>query len=343
MKWNLRTAALAVLALIAVRLLCSWTLGSRLEIFSQPELATFLTQEKTGQLQQLPQSTEPPVVSTQPPTEPPTQPPTEPPTEPPTLPPIPEDSAAFYAPDVDFVTMNYSAKRQPDLEELLTQSLDWDLTGDTPRVLIFHSHGTEAFTPEAGESYKEEGGEYRTTNEDYNMISLGAELVRLLGEAGITAVHDTTYYDYPDYLASYDNARIGLQQQLKKYPTVKLVIDLHRDAAEYENGSQWATEAMINGEKSAQIMMVIGTDSYYNHPGWEKNLSVALKLHTLMEKTHPGVTRPLDLRKQRFNQDLLPGTVMAEIGAAGNTHREAMNTVSVLAEAIIYLSKGANT
>ena len=61
-----------------------------------------------------------------------------------------------------------------------------------------------------------------------------------------------------------------------------------------------------------------------------------------MEKTHPGSTRPLDLRKQRFNQDLSTGAIIAEIGAAGNTHREAMNAVSVLAEAIILLSKGAN-
>lgn len=340
MKPNVRTALLAVLALIVVRLLCSCTMGDAVELFSQPELASFLLQAETGRIPDQTQVTTQPTTGE---TEPPTEEATEPPTEPSVQVTVPEDSAVFASADADFVEMNYSAKRSPDIEALLTQSLDWDLTGDAPAVLIFHSHGTEAYTPVSGEYYEEEGGEYRTTNESYNMMSLGAELARLLNAAGIPTVHDTTYYDYPDYLASYDNARIGLQQQLEKYPTVKLVIDLHRDAAEYEDGTQWSTEAIINGEKSAQVMLVMGTDSYYNHPGWEENLSVALKLQAMMEKTHPGSTRPLDLRKQRFNQDLLPGAVIAEIGAAGNTHREAMNTVSVLAEAIIQLSKGANT
>ena len=329
-----------MLAVALVRLLCSCTLGQTVELFAQPELAFFLIHAETGKL---PVATEPVPEQTQPPTEPPTEMPTEPPTEAPTIPAAPQDSAVFASDDTDFVELNYSAKRSPDIEALLTQSLDWDLAGNEPTVLIFHTHGTEAFTPVSGAYYEEEGGEYRTTDEDHNMISLGAELARLLNAAGIPTVQDTTYYDYPDYLASYDNARIGLQQQLQKYPTVKLVIDLHRDAAEYENGTQWATEAIINGEKSAQIMLVMGTDSYYNHPGWEENLSVALKLQAMMEKTHPGSTRPLDLRKQRFNQDLLPGAIIAEIGAAGNTHQEAMNAISVLAEAIIQLSKGANT
>ena len=328
-----------MLALTAVRLLCSCTLGEAVELFSQPELASFLIQAETGKLlSQTPVTPEPAPEVTEPPTEAATQPPTEAPAQAA----VPQDSAVFASADADFVEMNYSAKRSPDIEALLTRSLDWDLTGEEPAVLIFHTHGTEAYTPVSGEYYEEEGGEYRTTDEDHNMMSLGAELARLLNAAGIPTVQDTTYYDYPDYLASYDNARIGLQQ-LEKYPTVKLVIDLHRDAAEYENGSQWSTEAVINGEKSAQIMLVMGTDSYYTHPGWEDNLSVALKLQAMMEKTHPGATRPLDLRKQRFNQDLLPGAVIAEIGAAGNTHREAMNAVSVLAEAIIQLSKGANT
>lgn len=329
-----------MLALIAVRLLCSCTMGDAVEIFSQPELAAFLIQAETGRIPDQPQVTTEPAPRE---TEPPTEEATDPPTEPPVQIAAPQDSAVFASADADFVEMNYSAKRSPDIPGLLTQSLDWDLTGEAPAVLIFHSHGTEAYTPVPGEGYEEEGGEYRTTNEDCNMMSLGAELARLLNAAGISTVHDTAYYDYPDYLASYDNARIGLQEKLQEYPTVKLVIDLHRDAAEYEDGTQWATEAIINGEKSAQIMLVVGTDSYYTHPNWEENLSVALKLQAMMEKTHPGATRPLDLRKQRFNQDLLSGAIIAEVGAAGNTHREAMNAVSVLAEAIIQLSKGANT
>ena len=258
------------------------------------------------------------------------------------MPEVPEERYRFKKADVSYIEMNYSANRTPDIETLLTHPLEWNLTGDEPSVLIIHSHGTEAFLPSDGYTYEEEGGVYRTTDDSCNMLSLGAELARLLNEAGIKTVQDRTYYDYPDYLTSYDNARIGLQEQLNRYPTVKLVIDLHRDSAERTDGSQWATEAIINGEKSAQVMLVMGTDSYYTHPNWEQNLSIALKLNAIMEKTHNGSTRPLDLRKQRFNQDLSTGAIIAEIGAAGNTYREAMNAVSVLAEAIILLANGAN-
>ena len=273
--------------------------------------------------------------------EPVVQPTTQPP-EPMVLPEVPQGSYTFEKADASFVQINYSANRSVNVESLLTQPLDWDLTGNQPSVLIIHSHGTEAFLPGEGYTYEEEGGEFRTTDEDCNMLSLGEELARLLNEAGIRTVQDRTYYDYPDYLSSYDNARVGLEAQLKKYPSVKLVIDLHRDSAERADGSQWATEAVINGESSAQVMLVLGTDSYYVHPNWEQNLSVAVKLHAIMEKTHEGSTRPLDLRKQRFNQDLSAGAIIAEIGAAGNSYREAMNAVSVLAEAIILMAKGAN-
>jgi stage II sporulation protein P len=330
-----------ILGFILLRMVCSWLLGDQVALFAQPEVAAYLLKEQT------PEQTTPPVTTTVPtvsPTEPitTTAPATEPVTEPPTMPEVPDQGYRFLKTDASIVEVNYSAKRSPDLEALLTQPLAWDLTAEEPAVLIFHTHGTEAFVPTDGYTYEEEGGEYRTTDADCNILSLGEELVRLLNEAGIPAIQDRTYYDYPDYTESYDNARTGLQKQLEKYPSVKLVIDLHRDSAEQSNGGQWATEAVINGERSAQVMLVVGTNAYYTHPNWEQNLSLALKLHTIMEKTHSGSTRPLDLRKQRFNQDLSTGAIIAEIGAAGNTHREAMNAVSVLAEAIILLAKGAN-
>lgn len=326
-----------IIGLILLRILCSWLLGSHWQIFAQPEVAAYLLTEPDPVVPQVP------VITTTAPTVPEetTAPVTQPP-EPLTMPEVPDQGYIFSPSDTSFLEINYAAKRQPDIESLLTQPLRWDLTTLEPAVLIIHSHGTEAFTPTEGHTYEEKGGEYRTTDESCNMLALGDELARLLNAAGISTVQDRTYYDYPDYLSSYDNARIGLQSMLDRYPSVKLVIDLHRDSAQREDGTQWATHATVNGEQSAQIMLVMGTDSYYTHPQWEQNLSIALKLQAIMEKTHNGVTRPLDLRKQRFNQDLSTGAIIAEIGAAGNTYQDAMNGVSVLAEAIIMLAKGTN-
>ena len=60
----------------------------------------------------------------------------------------------------------------------------------------------------------------------------------------------------------------------------------------------------MEGETSAQLMVVIGT----NHENYEENLSLGLKLHALLEQRSPGIMRPLQLRGQRFNQDLNPGS-----------------------------------
>lgn len=323
-----------VVALVFLRLFCSLFLGNRWEVFAQPEVADRMLQEPTTTVTEPPDE---PVALTEPATTPATTPPAAP-----QIPEVPDKEYSFDISDVSFIETEGPAKLNPDLETLLTQPLAWDLTADEPSVLIFHTHGTEAYTPTDEYTYEEDGGSFRTRDEACNMLSVGEELARLLNEAGIQTVHDRTLYDYPDYTASYDTARTGLQKQLEKYPTVKLVIDLHRDSAELEDGSQWATEATVNGVSSAQVMLVMGTNTYYEHPNWEKNLSIALKLHAVMEKSHEGITRPLDLRKQRFNQDLSTGAIIAEIGAAGNTHEEAMNAVSVLAEAIIQLAKGTN-
>ena len=211
-----------------------------------------------------------------------------------------------------------------------------------PWVWIIKIDGAEAYTPTADSQYKEFGGDYRTNDDKYNMISIGDELARLLQEGGLNVIHDRTPYDLNDYLDSYDNARAAIQKHLKENPSIEMVLDLHRDAAERPDGSQWATSATVNGENSAQQMLVEGTKVNYVHPNWKTNLSIAEKMNVLMERIAPGVTRPIDLRRQRFNQDLSIGSLIVEVGAAGNTHQQAKNSMAVLAEAILVLAYGAN-
>ena len=345
---TLRNGALVILAAVLLRILCSCTMGGVFDLFAQPELAAFLTDTaQTSPVETAPPTKNQTALSEDATTEPVTKTTddaqvtedTES-TETTELT-VPSLELSMTEADSAYVQLKYSCSREPDIPALINEPLQWDLTSEEPSVLIIHTHGTEAFMPTEGMEYEEDGGDFRTTNEKVNMISIGEELTRLLQAAGINVIHDRNYYDFPDYEASYDICRVALEEHLKQTPSIQLVIDLHRDAAEYEDGTQWATSATINGQESAQVMLVMGTDCYYEHPNWEKNLSVALKLHALMEKEHPGSTRPLDLRKQRFNQDLSVGAIIAEIGSAGNTHEQAMSGVSVLAEAIIRLSKGA--
>ena len=118
-------------------------------------------------------------------------------------------------------------------------------------------------------------------------------------------------------------------------------MDLHRDAADTPTG-QMSTSCTVGGEKAAQLMFVLGTDKRLNHPDWEQNLSLALKLQVLLEKENPGICRDLTLSKNRYNQHLGAYALLIEIGAAGNTLEEAKIAARELAEAIAQLVQMQN-
>lgn len=231
------------------------------------------------------------------------------------------------------VEIFYAADKNPDIPGLLTKPLEWSLLGEEPTVLILHTHSTESYT-KTKEVYKETSS-WRTLDEQYNLLAIGNRVAQLLTEAGIPTLQDRELHDYPSYNGSYTRARKSINAFLKENPTIRLILDLHRDASG-EGAVQMRTRALVNGEPSAQLMVVLGT----NHKGYEENLSLGLKLHALLEQTHPGLMRPLQLRAQRFNQDLSPGALLIEVGAAGNTHPEAMTAAETLAQAIIALAHG---
>lgn len=244
----------------------------------------------------------------------------------------------FSPEEAESIKVTYNCKVSPNLEALLTRPLEWDLTGPEPTVLILHTHASESYTHK-GENY-EESSPYRTLDEGYNMLSLGEHVARLLEEQGISVLHDRTLHDYPSYNGSYNHARKAIQRILKEYPTIQLILDLHRDAADSGKG-QLRTKATVNGQPSAQLMQVLGTGvGGLGNDHWQENLSLAAKLQILLERQNPGITRPISLRAQRFNQDLHPYTLLVEIGAAGNSHDEALLAAEALAAAIGELKFG---
>ncbi len=228
-----------------------------------------------------------------------------------------------------------AANVHPDTAALLTQPLSWDLRGEEPTVLILHTHATESYTKK-GESYIESGS-WRTLDEGYNMLAIGDRVAGILEDAGIHVIHDRTFHDRPNYDGAYTAARKTIRQQLEEHPSVLLVLDIHRDAAERSYG-QLRTNAVVEGQRCAQLMMVLGT----NHENYEDNLSIALKLHAQLERQAPGITRPLQLRTARYNQDLSPGAIIVEVGAAGNTHPEALRAADQLGAAVVALARGTD-
>lgn len=245
----------------------------------------------------------------------------------------------FAAADAASVEVSYSCSLRPDLEALLETPLSWDLTGGSPTVLILHTHATESYTKN-GEDYVESSS-FRTLDEDYNMLSIGDRVAQVLSNGGISVIHDRELHDYPSYDGSYNDAREAIAYYLERYPTIQLVLDLHRDASGDLN-NQMRTLATVGGQDSAQLMLVVGTNaSGLSHPNWEENMALAVKLQTVLERNAPGITRPINLRAQRFNQDMTAGSLLVEVGSAGNSHAEALRAAEVLAEGILALAKGS--
>ena len=325
---TLRVGAAALACAIVFKLL-SGGLPERLNRWlSDPEKQSFLLYLETGRVVR-PTENVPPVV-------------TQPlPTEIPTVPPAVQTVAipSFSAADMSDIQIRYSCDFRPDMEKLLAQPLNWDLQGTEPTVLILHTHTTESYTKSKGEKYQE-SSDFRTLDEDYNIVSIGDRVAEYLTKQGISVIHDRELHDYPSYNGSYTHSRNAAAEYLEKYPSIRLILDLHRDASG-DLDNQMRTHAKVNGKDCAQLMVVIGTNATRKHPNWEENLALGLKLHAQLERTAPGITRPLTLREQRFNQDLLAGALLIEVGSAGNTHEEALRAAEVLAEAIIQLSRGS--
>lgn len=243
--------------------------------------------------------------------------------------------------DAQAVKLSDLVNYQPDINQLLLSPLDWDLTGDAPTVLILHTHATESYTKEPGQIY-EEDSDYRTFNASYNMLSIGEELTRVLTAGGISVLHDRTLHDYPSFNGSYDHARQTIRAYLEAFPSITMVIDLHRDALDFNQEPQLTTMASVGGQKSAQLMLVAGTDHNVSYTHWQENLALGIKLTAVLEKMYPGITRPIQLRPQRFNLDMTPGSILVEVGANGNTHTEAMTAIRALGAAILVMAEGVN-
>ncbi len=245
------------------------------------------------------------------------------------------EALTFEAGDVQYIQYTDNAGQAPDVEALLTQPLELDLRGDEPTVLILHSHTTESYT-QSGSVY-EETSAYRTLDTAHNMVALGDIVAQMLTEAGIGVIHDTEFHDYPSYSEAYNQAAASTKAYLERYPSIRLVLDLHRDAVE-SKGSQVATKCTVGGEKAAQLMFVLGTDTRLKHPGWERNLSLACKLQVLLEQDNPGICRKMNLSKNRYNQHLGEYALLVEIGAAGNTLEQAKTAARELGEALVVLA-----
>ncbi len=207
--------------------------------------------------------------------------------------------------------------------------------GDVPQVLIVHTHTSEAYAPDEIYSYEQDDND-RTLDPRFNVVAVGDLVEAQLEKAGIAVLHERAINDYPSYNGSYTRMLGVIEDYLAEYPSISVVLDIHRDAMIYPDGSRFAPRADIGGESTAQVMLVVGTDEGgLSHPGWRENLAFALAIQRRADELYPGLMRPVNLRASRFNQHVSPGALIVEVGSSGNTLGEALRGAELFTEALI--------
>lgn len=250
----------------------------------------------------------------------------------PELPPEPVKTAA-----AEEITVTGGCTYTYDKASLLRQKTTMELSGQQPQILIIHSHTTEAYSDSDGLTYTATSP-YRTLDETRNMLAVGDALAQALEQQGVAVLHDRSVHDYPDYNVSYWSSLQSIRWWQQQYPQIQMVIDIHRDAVEDEQGRAVALCSEQQGEQMARLMLVVGTDEGgLEHPNWQENLANALKLQSVLMGEYPGLCRNLDLRTERFNQHVAPGAILVEVGTNGNTLTQAKASVRLLADAVAKL------
>lgn len=220
---------------------------------------------------------------------------------------------------------NATATKKPDFEMLLNKGPNLKVKDKSePVVLIFHTHTTESYLlSDNGVFYKDY--KTRSTDSTRNMIRVGNEICKVLENNGIGYIHDTSTYD-ESYEGAYARSRVSVEKYLKEYPSISIVLDVHRDAIYYSDTSHGKPTAEIDGKKAAQIMIITGAQEGYikDFPYWEDNLRFALCFQKTAEDKYPGLMKPVYFCQRKYNMDTSLCSLLLEIGTDANTLDEAM-------------------
>ena len=239
------------------------------------------------------------------------------------------------------VLVSNRTSKKVDLASELKQKPNIEIPDtDQPVVLIFHTHATESYVPRADGTY-DKGVSTRSTDNSKNMNAVGDELAKVLNAAGFKTVHDKTLHDYPSYNGGYNRSLKTIQNQLKKYPTIKVALDLHRDAIERDDGTKIKPVASIGGKQAAQIMIAAGCQDgdVKGFPNWKQNFRFALQIQKQCAADYPNLARPIYFIDKKYNEFVMPGSLLIEMGTDGNTLEEAKYSAQLLGNSLVKVLK----
>ena len=249
----------------------------------------------------------------------------------------PQGSGEKYIPCGSGSIKNNTSVSNTDVAAEITNPLPFAVEWNSPdpQILIMHTHATESYQTWPDPVF-DPGYTARSKSTALNMCAVGEKMAQVLNAAGIRTLHDETLYDAPGYTDSYKRSRAGVQAYLERYPSIKVVLDVHRDAIEDSDGTRVKPVCEIDGESTAQVMVIAGcgNGSSIALPNWRLNLRFAAEWEAAMESAYPGLTRPVLCGYRFYNQDLTTGSLLIEVGGHANTLDEALRAGEYAAKAL---------
>lgn len=218
-------------------------------------------------------------------------------------------------------------------EEFLKKDFTMDINTKKPQILIFHTHSQEGYANS------------RSGKSEDSVVGVGSYLTEILTEKyGLNVIHDTYENDIIngslERSKAYNVAEKRIAKILEKYPSIEVIIDLHRD-----DGAKRVTT--INGKKTAQIMFFNGLSrnnkgpiDYLYNPYIKDNLAFSLQMKLKADEKYPGLTKKIYLKGYRYNLHFLPKSTLIELGTDENTLQEAKNAMEPFAEVLYQVLSG---
>ena len=233
------------------------------------------------------------------------------------------------------ILLDNKTNQQIDIKTYLNKKPSYKtITKDKPYILIYHTHSTEGYEM-LDLGWYSDSYISRTKDKSRNMVRVGDALTKSLEEAGFKVIHDRNIYD-TTYTGAYGRSRVSVKKYLKKYPSIAITLDVHRDAIHYDGGVKCKPTATINGKKAAQVMIITGCEGgkVESFPSWKENLSFTLNLQNQVEKNYKGLMRPVYFSHRKYNMDLTPCSILLEFGTDANTLEEAVYSAEMIGESL---------
>ena len=230
-------------------------------------------------------------------------------------------------------------------EEFLAMDFSLNTEEKGPKVLIFHTHSHEGYADSDMSNGLEDG-----------IIGTGERLKDILeNDYGIETMHCTQSFDYVDSkmttTGAYERMEPVIEQILKENPSIEIAIDLHRDGVKDET-VRLVTQ--INDKPTAQLMFFNGICRIYDgdrliktagldSPYINENLAFSFCMKYAADKLYSGLARKNYINAYRYSLNMLPKSLLVEVGAQTNTKEEAMNAMEPLAEILYSVINKNNT